>query len=182
MGLKYKDGSFIGETNSYFKYLKIKNFCKNKKFKFELNNPFGKRSEDYREVFKQHYPPVRSLRYGKVHYCAYCGRPLKKESYQVDHIYPVALINSNIKLQNKLIRKGYISVNDYRNLTPSCSKCNQKKGAKLSWLYVVKGKIGQHPYLARLINNTKIVAIIFIVLLTFLYFAIYQLNIFINLL
>ena len=147
------------------KIASLRRFCRFHGMKFEINNEFGKRSGDYRDAFFKHY---RSRTYSlfaalvrnwntdrgcSYYYCAYCGKKTDLKKVTVDHIYPVAKVNASTKLQRKLKRLGYENVNDYRNLTPACAKCNKKKGTKLNWWYIYRGRLGQHQTLMAVVKN-----------------------------
>lgn len=145
----------------------LRRFCRFHGMKFEINNEFGKRSGDYRDTFFKHY---RSRTYSLAaalvrnwdtdrgygyYYCAYCGKKTDLKKITVDHIYPVAKVNASTKLQRKLKKLGYENVNDYRNLTPACAKCNKKKGTKLNWWYICRGRLGQHQTLMAVMKNVN---------------------------
>lgn len=144
-------GCFKGRVNEK-KIRKLKRYCSWHHMKFELDNSYGKRSTDYRLQFFKHYGDgmaYRGLmgmfkRNGTFFYCAYCHRKIPKYDITIDHIYPVAKVNSTPKLQAKLRNMGYRDVNDYRNLTPACFKCNRRKSTKLNWWYITMGRLGQH--------------------------------------
>lgn len=88
------------------------------------------RSSSYRKKFIEAYPPP--------YRCAYCGRFLTLNKMQVDHVIPVNKAKSSPKARRILKKKGIQNVNDLKNLVPSCSRCNEKKGTKMGW-WVVKG-------------------------------------------
>lgn len=92
-------------------------------------------------------------------HCAYCGRPIKKDEMQIDHLVPKA-------------RKG---TNDITNLMPSCPSCNSLKadkslrsfrkvflkGFEEDWLSLqdkptFKALLQQEPKLAALVHNRLI--------------------------
>ena len=60
---------------------------------------------------------VRVWKKYKKH-CAYCGKKIKYEDMQVDHIIP----KRNYSFPNKII-------NAFKNLNPSCRRCNHYKRA-----------------------------------------------------
>jgi len=121
---------------------KIERYCFWHNLRFEICNLFSKRSSDYRKVFFSTYPPI----FKDLYFCAYCGRLYKKSMITIDHLYPVAKVHSNIRLQEYLQKMGASSVNDPKNLVPACLKCNQRKGTKVG-LWTLRGKIGQHQRL-----------------------------------
>lgn len=86
------------------------------------------RSADYRSLFlSENEPPYR---------CIYCGRYISSDEMQVDHIVPVAAVKKSAFARWLLERKDIHSVNDIRNLAPSCRRCNMKKGTKLGLWYI----------------------------------------------
>lgn len=86
------------------------------------------RSSDYRSLFlSENEPPYR---------CIYCGRYIGSDEMQVDHIVPVAAVKKSAFARWLLERKDIHSVNDIRNLAPSCRRCNMKKGTKLGLWYI----------------------------------------------
>ena len=50
-------------------------------------------------------------------HCAYCGSEIEFKNMQVDHLVPQCL----------QIRNPEIDVNDFKNIMPSCQKCNNHK-------------------------------------------------------
>lgn len=94
------------------------------------------RSAEYRKEFFK--------RNNKESYrCAYCGRKIKRNETTIDHIIPVRKAQKNTisKLLLKVIHNK--TVNDYNNLTPCCSKCNKRKGQRVSLKYIYKGITGK---------------------------------------
>ena len=113
--------------------------CKKRGFRCTINDGYGERSGSYRKVFFDNTKPV----FGSKYFCAYCGKLLRASEVTVDHIYPVGNVRKSVRLQKKLRRKGYESVNDYRNLCAACSSCNEKKGKKMKG-WVARGIMGRH--------------------------------------
>lgn len=109
---------------------------------YYIDNHFSVRGNKYREVFFRNYKPV----IGDLYFCAYCGKLIRKKNITIDHIYPVGRVRKSMSLQRKLKRRGIETVNDPRNLTPSCAKCNGHKAAK-GGLWVMRGKLGQHQWI-----------------------------------
>ena len=97
------------------------------------------RSTNYREKFIQAYPPEHGY-----YHCSYCGRMLREEDMTVDHIIPVGAAKKSRRAQKYL--RGYKGVNDIRNLTASCMKCNLKKGSSYSLFWRTRAKIGRHKW------------------------------------
>lgn len=94
------------------------------------------RSKDYRQKFIRMHPPDKHGRYR----CVYCGRKIRKDEMQVDHVIPVGAMRRHRLLRTHL-RGG---VNDISNLVPSCRKCNLKKASKISLRYRIRARLGSH--------------------------------------
>ena len=119
---------------------KLERYCQKKNILFISKSHFAVRSTGYRrEFFSKSKPFI-----GKLYICAYCGRLISADSLTVDHIYPVAAVTGSLRLQKKLAKKGYSSVNDVRNLVAACPRCNRKKGASTSAFWTLKAKIGRN--------------------------------------
>ena len=65
--------------------------------------------------------------------CRYCGTVVSRDTYEVDHILPVARGGGN-----------------WRNLACSCMRCNRKKGVK-EWLPVPLGVFGHTVSIAMIV-------------------------------
>ncbi len=97
------------------------------------------RSNDYRRIFFQNYPPQLKNSY----FCSYCGRLIAPAEVTVDHIIPISKAKRN-KLTKWILEKIKIEdINDIRNLAPSCLHCNTKKGKKIG-LWTIRGFLGKH--------------------------------------
>lgn len=94
------------------------------------------RSKHYREKFIRMHPPDRHGKYR----CVYCGRKIKAEEMQVDHVVPVGAVRRHPLLRVHM--KG--RVNDMSNLVPSCRRCNLKKASKTGLRYRVRARLGSH--------------------------------------
>lgn len=77
------------------------------------------------------------------YHCAYCGRRLKRDQIEVDHLIPVSQAKSDVKVRTWLHLCGITNVNDNKNLVSSCQRCNRKKSDKMG-LWIVKGFLGRH--------------------------------------
>ncbi len=55
-------------------------------------------------------------------HCAYCGKPLKPEEMQVDHIYPYGRVDYGDPKAMQMVDDG--SMNAIENLMPACRACN----------------------------------------------------------
>ena len=93
------------------------------------------RSPKYRYNFIKCNPPVNN-RYR----CVYCGRVVKKDDMEVDHILPVSGAKEYEWVRKKLKR----GVNDMSNLVPSCHRCNMRKLDSIALRWRVKAQLGRH--------------------------------------
>ena len=110
------------------------------KRKLEIETPYSRRSSDYRRVFFEACAPNA----GKCRYfCAYCGFPVRKERITVDHLIAVKRAQRSRFYLNLLRKWDCESVNDVRNLVPSCRRCNSRKGTKAG-VWVLLGELGRH--------------------------------------
>mgnify|MGYP003504843294 CR=1 FL=1 len=120
-------------------------------------SPFTKRSNNYRDIFFENTPPVdKRERYR----CVYCGRKLKRNKVSVDHLISVYRSQISQKSRNKLRKMNCTSVNDVKNLVPSCRHCNSSKGY---WLYpwIWMAKIGKNEKFWKIKNIIFYGAIIY---------------------
>ena len=64
------------------------------------------------------------------HHCAYCGKLIEYKNMQVDHMFPQARAHW---LESEVMRKeeslDFTDINDFKNLMPSCRRCNHYKRA-----------------------------------------------------
>lgn len=97
------------------------------------------RSNDYRKQFFQTSKPI----IGQWYFCAYCGRPLKKDKVTIDHIVSVRKAQKSKILQRILLKMDLTNINDRKNLCVCCEKCNKRKGQKISMAYVIRGILSQ---------------------------------------
>lgn len=100
------------------------------------------RSRDYRKKFFDENPPI----FKNYYICAYCGRILKKKDVTVDHIISIRKAQKSKVLQFILRLVRINDINDTKNLTASCERCNKKKGQKLSLSYVIRGILGRKSW------------------------------------
>ena len=148
---------------SQSEYNSLCSYCAQNKINIEIINRFGTRGNGYRRNFFMAYKPV----IGNYYVCAYCGKLVHKDRLTIDHLYPVGRVKRSAVLQKKLMKLGYESVNDVRNLVPSCDRCNYKKAARMG-IWIIKGKIGRHPFvwLVRHIIRICILWYIFLIFFT----------------
>lgn len=131
-------------------------FAKKHKLRYYVVSSFSSRSGNYR---KQFFTKVRPF-VGDYYFCVYCGRLLHRKDVTVDHLYPVGKVRKLPRLQRKLRKQGILSVNDVKNLVPACEKCNAHKAAKMG-LWIIRGKLGRHPYLWVLRHGFRIGFLVF---------------------
>lgn len=140
LGLKkISKEKFVGLTSRTRKVEKVRKFCKTYSLRFKIENSYGDRSSTYRKNFFDYYEPNASR--GRW-YCAYCGKKLKKEKVEVDHLYPIEKVSRSLKLQKKLRNKGICSVNDPLNLVAACQRCNSKKRFNMQF-WILRGTLGR---------------------------------------
>ena len=98
------------------------------------------RSEDYRSRYIAEHPGWR----GQWYMCPYCGRFVKKDRMQVDHIISIDLANRQPLYRWLVPKEG---INSEKNLTAACEKCNLKKSNRGGW-WIVRAKLGHGWYAA----------------------------------
>lgn len=97
-----------------------------------ITNPKYQRSSNYRAEFMRHWPPDSEGYYR----CVYCGRKIKKDKMQVDHIISVDMAQKNWFSRPLLPKSG---VNDLSNLVPACQRCNRKKD-RYGGFWIIRGR------------------------------------------
>ena len=153
-GMSWTGEGYYGYINKR-KLNRVIEYCKEQHLQYTLNGEFSERSTGYRKTFFQNNLPFVGERY----FCAYCGRLIKKEKVTVDHLYPVGAAKRSMKLQKKLKRMGIDNINDAKNLVPACKHCNSKKGRKMGQ-WIIRGRIGRHPYIWVVRHSIRIYIII----------------------
>lgn len=94
------------------------------------------RNTTYRQTFIKKNPPRDGF-----YQCVYCGRLLRPNDMEVDHVIPVSKAKSSKKAIRLLHKKG---VNNPANLVPSCHRCNMRKGTSISLWWRYRAKVGRH--------------------------------------
>ena len=157
--LKYtgkRDGLYCYTGNlTGSQYQRALAHCDRYRLRLTLNNNYGQRGNTYRKQFFQANSPV----WRRYYFCAYCGRLVPLEQLTVDHLYPIARARRDVRLQQKLKRKGVLNINDTANLVPACRSCNSKKGVKMG-SRILKGKLGRHPWYWKVRHTLRIILII----------------------
>lgn len=96
------------------------------------------RSSQYRELYFRTHPP----KIFNYYICSYCSKLLKEEDADVDHIIPIDKVKKHEFLRKVIKLLKWSSINDERNLTIACSRCNRKKSTKAGF-WIVRGFLGQ---------------------------------------
>lgn len=114
------------------------------------------RSDNYRQTFfRTSHGPYR---------CRYCGRYLNTKYLQVDHLVPVAKTRKGGAARAVLEMRGISNVNDPRNLVPSCSKCNRKKGDHMG-MWLIRGIMGKYSWFPKFYRIAKLATFLIALLL-----------------
>ena len=150
-------GNYYSVSGTKHELKKIEKRLNRRNIKTRLYEKKWARSSNYRQIFlKNNNPPYK---------CRYCGKRLKKELLEVDHIVPVSKAKNNPKVRRLLKRRGIQDINDIRNLVASCHKCNKAKGDKLGIWYLkgVYGFKGRFILLLRFLIVFLIITILYFV-------------------
>lgn len=127
-------------------------------YKYKSYDKRYSRSTSYRKsFFEVNKGPYR---------CVYCGKKLKSEDLEVDHLIPVSQTKNNIFARTMLHLSGVPNVNHVRNLVPSCSRCNRKKSDKMG-LWVLRGVLGRNNWVW-IVRNIIVSIIIMLAIIIFL--------------
>lgn len=144
----------------------IRKFCRKNCLKYRFIDDSMERSTNYRNRF---FKEKKGILGTGIYVCAYCGRFMTKKKVRVDHIIPVYKAK-NDKFYRKLLSLQNIkNVNDIRNLTASCEKCNSKKSAK-GGFWIIRGWFGRSSF--RVILKEAIFLILGSAVLYYLYIVI----------
>ena len=100
--------------------------------------PQNRRSNNYRDVFLENRKSIKGY-----YFCSYCGSILNKNTLTVDHIIPIDRTSKSKFLKWILKKLKIEDINNIKNLTPSCRKCNSRKGSKIGLLWIVRGLTGR---------------------------------------
>ena len=132
----------------------IRRLLKWRRYKFRSFDKRYERSGSYRKTFfDTHKGP---------HRCAYCGKHLRNDYIEVDHLVPVSKAKTSFGVRTWLHLCGITNVNDPKNLVASCMKCNRKKSDSMG-MWVVKGAFGRSN-LFWTIRDVMILACVVIIL------------------
>ena len=98
------------------------------------------RSHNYRKNFFDNTPGLFGMDRWQ---CVYCGKILKKNKIQIDHLIPVNKVK-HIGMGRLLMKTRKINnINSVKNLVPACEKCNKRKSDHMSG-WIIKGTLGRH--------------------------------------
>lgn len=122
------------------------------RYKFKsYDKRYGRDSYYRQRYFKNNKGP---------YHCAYCGRKLKPNQIEVDHLVPVAKAKSKIEVRTLLHIFGITNVNDVRNLVSACHKCNMKKLDKMGF-WVIRGAFGRYKAFWTILRTITVAFILF---------------------
>ncbi len=147
-----------------YTFKKIKKYCKWRFIRCHISDDSMERSNTYRTEFFKNNRGI--LGRGNYYLCAYCGRLLRRNSVRVDHIISIYLAQHSEKHRRMLTAQGIKNVNDPKNLTPSCTKCNSIKSSK-GGLWIPRGYFGRswvRVLLSRIVLVLLILAIFYLLL------------------
>ena len=100
------------------------------------NKPNYKRNTTYRKTFF-------SNNKASTYRCAYCGKRLKEEDVEVDHLIPAGAAQKKFLVRLILRLRGITDINAERNLVAACMRCNRKKSDNMG-LWIYRGMIGRY--------------------------------------
>ena len=154
---------FVEKQNQYGSYFytevssldswQVRTVLRHRSYKYKSFDKRYERNNKYRQEFFEHNK-------GPYH-CAYCGKGLRDDYLEVDHLVPVSQAKSKISVRTWLHFCGITNVNDPRNLVASCKKCNRKKSDKMG-TWVIRGMIGRHKSIWVARNIIVAICILFI--------------------
>ena len=131
---KYGDYYYI-EVSSMDSWM-TKRLLNRKGYKYRSFDKRYDRGTNYRGDF------LKDNHYKKRYRCAYCGKRIKKENMEVDHLIPVSKAKTHSSVRLWLQLCGIKNVNDTRNLVAACKPCNRRKSDHMG-VWVIKGSIGR---------------------------------------
>ena len=169
-GLQYTGNKWSLQTSDDDLIQCVKRYCKRKRLAFESIEDKYVRSTDYRKNFLQQY----QRKNGKYFRCAYCGKKLTTQKVTVDHIIPIDKVQHQKRFQRLMKLAGIDNINDIKNLTPACERCNKRKGRKLRGYYI-KGLTGR-TYKGVMIRRTIKFFVSLILVAAFAFLLMYLYN------
>jgi hypothetical protein len=148
-------GSYFYLETSSMDAWQIQTILKFHQYKYRAYDKRYERSSSYRKEFFEHNK-------GPYH-CAYCGRRLRIELIEVDHLIPVSKAKSNVGVRTWLQLCGVADVNDHKNLVASCKKCNRKKSDHMGF-WIFRGMIGRF----RIVWTIRNILVVFLLIIALL--------------
>ncbi len=139
LGLRYANGKWQTTTSDDRLIKKIAKYCRKHNLYCECIPENYVRSGTYRREFLGSYKKYR----GRYFRCAYCGKMLVSKEMTVDHIIPVDKAQHSKSVRRLMKFSGISNVNDIRNLTPACRKCNKRKSASVNLRCYARGMAGR---------------------------------------
>lgn len=159
------------QNGSYF-YIEVpsedawmtKTMLRARRYRFRKYDKRYARGTSYRrDFFSTHKGPYR---------CAYCGKKLKSNELEVDHLIPVGKAKTESGVRALLQICGISNVNDPKNLVAACHECNNRKSDKMG-VWVIKGAIGRHKSVWIIRNIIRFVLIVLICYFVFVKFSLW---------
>lgn len=139
LGFSHVKGKYVIQLDDEDEIQTMKTLLESYRTKYQSYPNSYLRSGDYRKKFFDKNKPI----FRDYYICAYCGKFLKKKDVTVDHIISIRKAQRSKVLQFVLRLVRINDINDEKNLTASCERCNKKKGQKLSFSYVIRGILGR---------------------------------------
>ena len=97
LGLSFKKtGKYSGYwyTDDDSRQRELLKFCNKRKLTIEQEEEKYTRSSDYRTQFFKHNKGYKHD--GKTYHCAYCGKKIKKDELEVDHVVAIDAVKNHI--------------------------------------------------------------------------------------
>lgn len=137
-------------------------FCNKHKLRIEQTDSRYSRSATYRTEFFKHNRGDKNNY--SVYHCSYCGKRLKKDDLEVDHIIAINRVKKSFFARIFMNLIGIKNVNEVKNLTASCHRCNRRKSDKQG-LWVPLGFMGKSTTFWTIIHIIEVLLIILVIVL-----------------
>lgn len=162
LGLNFKrtDSGGYWWTDDDSRQRELLNFCNKRKLIIVQEDSRYTRSANYRTEFIRHNKGYKGNR--TMYHCAYCGRKIKKDEMQVDHLIAVNKVKKHILPRLFMHLCGIHNVNDTKNLVASCSRCNQRKSDNQGF-WLVRGFFGRSIWFWRIFHTIIAILVIFVI-------------------
>lgn len=158
-------GSYFYLETSSMDSWQIQTVLKFHQYKYRAYDKRYERSSSYRKEFFEHNKGP--------HRCAYCGRRLRGDDIEVDHLIPVSKAKSKVGVRTWLHLCGITDVNDHRNLVASCKKCNRKKSDKMGF-WIFRGALGRFDIVWTIRDIVVTIIVIAILMILNTYYPIWE--------